>query len=192
MKIWKPWKNFPLDSINISDQGKMTITVYYLFGMISVHRSKFLSSCITLQTFAFAEIGSSKQQDRLNEIQEWVAPMRKFNSFDEDCIPELVSQLKSYNEDALDMPKGLAITLRIMKYLAVPPKVDYKVEGQYLLLIKEMFENIIINFYTILRPFFFSSLWLYFAEQTEELKYKYNLIELYSNDCFSMWINIYK
>ena len=72
--------------------------------------------------------------------------MRKFNSFDEDCIPELVSQLKSYNEDALDMPKGLAVTLRIMKYLAVPPKVDYKVEGQYLLLIKEMFEKIIISF----------------------------------------------
>ena len=72
--------------------------------------------------------------------------MRKFNSFDEDCIPELVSQLKSYNEDALDMPKGLAVTLRIMKYIAVPPKVDYKVEGQYLLLIKEMFEKIIISF----------------------------------------------
>ena len=90
----------------------------------------FLSRCVTPHAFAFAEIGSSKQQDRLHEIQEWVAPMRKFNSFDEDCIPELVSQLKSYNEDALDMPKGLAITLRIMKYLAVPPKVDYKVEGQ--------------------------------------------------------------
>ena len=72
--------------------------------------------------------------------------MRKFNSFDEDCIPELVSQLKSYNEDALDVPKGLAVTLRIMKYIAVPPKVDYKVEGQYLLLIKEMFEKIIISF----------------------------------------------
>ena len=27
--------------INISDQGKITITVYYLFGMISLHKSEF-------------------------------------------------------------------------------------------------------------------------------------------------------
>ena len=79
----------------------------------------------------YAEIGSNKLQDRLHEIQEWVAPLRKIGAFDEECIPELVTQLKSYSEDALDMPKGLAITLRIMKYLSVPPKTDYKVDGKH-------------------------------------------------------------
>ncbi len=78
----------------------------------------------------FAEIGTSKLQDRLHEVQEWVAPLKKVTSFDEECIPELVSQLKAHSDDALDLPKGLAITLRIMRHLAVPPRTRYAVEGE--------------------------------------------------------------
>ena len=75
------------------------------------------------------ELGSTKMQDRLSELQEWLAPMKKIQSFDEECLPELVTLLKGYNDEALDLPKGLAVTLRIMAHLAVQPKSNYKLEG---------------------------------------------------------------
>ena len=59
----------------------------------------------------------------------------------------------------------------------------------------------------VIIPVFFSFLFFFFdihkmeifwitmlaiciSEQTEELKYKYILIELYGSDCFTMWVNI--
>ncbi len=68
--------------------------------------------------------------DRIMEIGEWLAPLKKVTTFDIDCLPELIASLKQYHDDILDMPKGLITTLRLIKYLAIDPASSQKLEGK--------------------------------------------------------------
>lgn len=65
----------------------------------------------------------------MTEILDWLQPMRKASlSVTAEQLEELIQQLKQYNEDILELPKGLATVLRIICHLAVPP-MNHNKEG---------------------------------------------------------------
>ena len=81
-----------------------------------------------------ASSGSGKVSEWIAEIHEWLQPMTKASlSVTPEHLEELIQQLRTHNDDILDIPKGLATVLRIMHHLAVPPPTHSK-EGRALLL----------------------------------------------------------
>ena len=80
-----------------------------------------------------ASSGSGKVSEWIAEIHEWLQPMTKASlSVTPEHLEELIQQLRTHNDDILDIPKGLATVLRIMHHLAVPPPTHSK-EGRALL-----------------------------------------------------------
>ena len=76
-----------------------------------------------------ASSGSGKVSEWMTEILDWLQPMRKASlSVTAEQLEELIQQLKQYNEDILELPKGLATVLRIICHLAVPP-MNHNKEG---------------------------------------------------------------
>ena len=71
-----------------------------------------------------SESSSGKIGDRLGELQEWLQPIKNILAFSSDSstVLELVSQLKQYNEEVLDLPKGMVTVLRLLKYISIPPE----------------------------------------------------------------------
>ena len=68
--------------------------------------------------------GSAKMVDKLSEIQDYLAPIKKSPSYTNENIGELITLLKKYNEDILELPKGLVTVLRLLKQLCLAPATD--------------------------------------------------------------------
>jgi hypothetical protein len=62
--------------------------------------------------------------DKLSEIQDYLAPIKKCPNFTDENIAELITLLKNYNDDITELPKGLVTVLRILKQHCIAPATD--------------------------------------------------------------------
>lgn len=69
------------------------------------------------------EPASNKTFDKVTELQDWLAPLKKVPMFNYDPvnITELVKLLKQYADEVTDLPKGIVTTVRILKHLSIEP-----------------------------------------------------------------------
>ena len=63
--------------------------------------------------------------DKLSEIQDYLLPVKKYQSFEHDNMTDLISQLKHYSDDILELPKGLVTVLRILRQLCIAPEKSH-------------------------------------------------------------------
>lgn len=82
-----------------------------------------------LNLACLAEIGSGKMADKINELRDWLGPLKTVSKVDTSELSELIKQLKAYAEDILEMPKGLVTVLRMLRQLAIPPQ-ENTIDGQ--------------------------------------------------------------
>uniref|UniRef100_A0A0L8HH29 Virilizer N-terminal domain-containing protein n=1 Tax=Octopus bimaculoides TaxID=37653 RepID=A0A0L8HH29_OCTBM len=71
---------------------------------------------------------SDQMATKMQEIQEWLCPIKKITSFSHEVLQSLILQLKMYADDVLKLPRGLITILRVLNFLAVPPKTKYAEE----------------------------------------------------------------
>ena len=52
---------------------------------------------------------STKTADRVNELQDWLAPLKRVPHFTRDVstVTELLKMVKQYSDEINDLPKGL-------------------------------------------------------------------------------------
>uniref|UniRef100_A0A0B7AVR5 Virilizer N-terminal domain-containing protein n=1 Tax=Arion vulgaris TaxID=1028688 RepID=A0A0B7AVR5_9EUPU len=94
---------------------------------------------------------------KLNQLQEWLTPVKKVTSFDLDGLPSMISQLKSYTDDVKKVPPGLITVIRMINSLVASAAANASVDNM---------------------------------DSLNEAKYRYAIVELYSADCFPIFINI--
>ncbi|CAI9735216.1 Hypothetical predicted protein [Octopus vulgaris] len=71
---------------------------------------------------------SDQMATKMQEIQEWLCPIKKITAFSHEVLQSLILQLKMYADDVLKLPRGLITILRVLNFLAVPPKTKYAEE----------------------------------------------------------------
>lgn len=76
------------------------------------------------------DFSSCKMSDKVTELQDWLGPFRKLNTVDVDHLDELIRQLKHYNDEIRETPKGLVTILRLIHHLTIPPPQQLG-DGQY-------------------------------------------------------------
>ena len=62
----------------------------------------------------------------MGELQERLATIKRvpqFTTRDVSTVAELVKQLKQYNDEILDLPKGLVTLLRVLQWMSIEPEM---------------------------------------------------------------------
>jgi len=81
-----------------------------------------MSERLFLLTDAGSCESGGKMSEWTSELIDWLQPMRKASlAIAPEHLEQLIQQLKHYNDDILELPKGLVTVLRVMYHLAVAP-----------------------------------------------------------------------
>jgi len=65
-----------------------------------------------------------KVNEHVSELHDWLVPLKRIGPTflsDAPTVTELVTQIRQYSDEVVDMPKGLVTALRVLQHIAIAP-----------------------------------------------------------------------